>query len=198
MAPPADVKDGTDVLVVSDRSRFSGALANEEFKIGSYEVKDVDRKANSTESMGIGPWSKETKTTGFTFALMSQSKRLAGKCESEQTLQGVSGFSWGDLKIVCLCEGGSGKAQLQMTGDGRSLTLGDQVYRVSPIHAIEGGKTQSEPSGFRADGEGLLGAVEVNHPGQVWLKKDLDDAVKRDATCVFVGLMMYQPPRNDK
>jgi hypothetical protein len=201
MAPPADVAGASEVLIVSDRSRASGALVSEGFKVGGYEVTDVDRDWNSTSSVGIGPWSKETKTTGFAYALQSKGKKLTGKCASEKKSQGIFAmggtFSWGDLQVACTCEGESGKAELLMTKDGRSLKLGGREYKVEPINSLEGGGTQSEPSGFRADADELLGAVEVQHPGQIWLKKGLDDTVKEQASCVFVGLMLYQPPKDD-
>lgn len=195
MAPPSDIAAASEVLVVSDRSRASGALANEGFKLGSYEVVDVDRKWTSTDSTGIGPWSKETKTTGFSYALMSKGgKKLPGKCSSESSAQGLRGFSWGSIKIACTCEGEAGKAELLMIDDDRGLKLGGKDYKVQPINAVAGGGTQSNPTGFRADAEEPLGAVEVLHPGQVWLRKGLDDATRDSAVCAFVGLMLYKAP----
>jgi hypothetical protein len=188
----------SEVLVVSDRSRASGAFVNEGFKIGSYEVADVDRDWNSTKSVGIGPWSKETKTTGFAYALVAKGKKLAGKCSSESQAQAIGGFSWGSLKIACQCEGEGAKAEVLMTNEGRTLKAGGKDYKITPINAIEGGRTQSEPSGFRADADQMLGAVEVNHPGQVWLAKGLDEPTREQVTCVFVGMMLYQPPRDNK
>jgi hypothetical protein len=63
-----------------------------------------------------------------------------------------------------------------------------------PINALEGGKTQAKAAGFRADADQTLGAVEVVHPGQIWLKKSLDDATRDQAACGFVGLMLYKEP----
>jgi len=201
MAPPADVAGASEILTVSDRSRASGALVNESFKLGSYDVADVNRDWDSKSSTGVGPWSKESKTTGFAFALKGQGKQLKGKCESEQKSNSILGLgggaiSWGDLKIACMCEGEGAKSELVMTNDARTLKLGDKKYKVQPIHDLEGGKTQSEPSGFRADSDGLLGAVEVQYPGQIWLKRGLDDATKMQASCIFAGLMLYQPPKD--
>ena len=196
MAAPSDVANASEVLTVSNRSRASGAFVNEGFKLGSYDVVDVDRKWNSGDSVGIGPWSKETKTTGYSYALSSNGKKLPGKCSSESSSQGFGGFSWGSVKIACTCEGEAGKAELVMVDEGRTLKLGDKEYKVQPINAIEGGGTQSNPTGFRADAEEPLGAVEVVHPGQVWLKKGLDDASREKTACAFVGLMLYKAPNN--
>jgi len=194
MAPPADIAGASEILTVSDRSRASGSFVNEGFKLGNYEVVDVDRKWNSSSGGGVGPWSKETKTTGFSFALASGGKKLPGKCSSVTSTQGIGGFNWGKVRIACECEGDGGKVELVMTDTGRSMKVGDKEYKVEPINAVEGGGKQSDPSGFRADGDEPLGAVEINHPGQVWLKKGLDDATRSKATCAFVGLMLYKAP----
>jgi hypothetical protein len=194
MAAPADIAGASEVLTVSDRSRASGSFVNEGFKLGNYEVVDVDRKWNSTQSSGVGPWSKETKTTGFSFALAAGGKKLPGKCSSVTKSQGLGGFSWGSLRIACTCEGEAGKAEVVMTDTGRTMKVGDKEYKVEPINTVEGGGTQSNPTGFRADGDEPLGAVEVVHPGQVWLKKGLDDGTRTATSCAFVGLMLYKPP----
>jgi hypothetical protein len=194
MAPPSDIAGASEVLAVSDRSRASGSFVNEGFKLGNYEVVDVDRKWNSNSSTGVGPWSKETKTTGFSYVLASGGKKLPGKCSSVTSSQGVGGFSWGHVKIACACDGEAGKAELVMSDTGRTMKVGDKEYKVEPINAVQGGGTQSDPTGFRADGDEPLGAVEVGHPGQVWLKKGLDDATRANTTCAFVGLMLYKAP----
>jgi hypothetical protein len=194
MAAPADIASASEVLTVTDRSRASGSFVNEGFKLGNYEVVDVDRKWTSTGSSGVGPWSKETKTTGFSYVLASGGKKLPGKCSSVTTSQGIGGFSWGKVKIACGCDGEAGKAELVLTDAGRTLKVGDKEYKVVPINSVEGGGTQSDPTGFRADGDEPLGAVEVVHPGQIWLKKGLDDATRATATCTFVGLMLYKAP----
>jgi len=194
MAAPADIASASEVLAVSDRSRASGSFVNEGFKLGNYQVVDVDRKWTSTDSGGIGPWSKETKTTGFSYALAAGGKKLPGKCSSVTKSQGFGGFNWGSVRIACTCDGEAGKAELVMTDAGRTMKVGDKEYKVEPINAVEGGGTQSSPTGFRADGEEPLGAVDVGHPGQVWLKKGLDDATRTKTTCAFVGLMLYKAP----
>ncbi len=44
----------------------------------------------------------------------------------------------------------------------------------------------------------MLGAIEVTYPGRVWLNKELSDQAKGQASCLFVGLMLYQPPSQDR
>ena len=194
MAAPADIAGASEVLTVSDRSRASGAFVNEGFKLGDHEVVDVNRKWTSGESTGVGPWSKETKTTGFSYALAKGGKKLPGKCSSTQSSHSVGGFSWGGTQIACVCEGEAGKSEILMTDESQTLKVSGKEYKLQAINAVEGGGTQSKPTGFRADAEEPLGAVEVVHPGQVWLKRGLDDATRDLTTCGFVGLMLYKEP----
>jgi hypothetical protein len=42
MEPPSDIAGASEVLTVSDRSRWSGSFVNEGFKLGTYEIVDVD------------------------------------------------------------------------------------------------------------------------------------------------------------
>jgi hypothetical protein len=194
MAAPSDIASASEVLTVSDRSQWSGSFVNEGFKLGNYEVVDVDRKWTSTGGIGIGPWSKDTRTTGFSYVLAAGGKKLPGKCSSVETSQSVGGFSWGHVKIACACDGDTGRAELLITDGARTMKVGDKEYTVAAIDKVEGGGTLFNPTGFRADGDGPLGAVEVVYPGQVWLKKGLDDATRDKTTCAFVGLMLYKPP----
>jgi hypothetical protein len=197
MAAPADIASASEVLTVSNRSRASGAFVNEGFKLGTYDVVDVNRKWTSGESTGVGPWSKETKTTGFSYVLAAGDRKLAGKCSSTSSSHSVGGFSWGGTQIACACEGAAGKAEILMTDESQTLKVGGKDYKLQPVNAVEGGGTQSKPTGFRADAEEPLGAVEVVHPGQVWLKKGLDDATRDQTACAFVGLMLYKEPSGD-
>jgi hypothetical protein len=194
MAAPADIAGASEVLTVSDRSRASGAFVNEGFKLGNYEVVDVNRKWTSTDSTGVGPWSKETKTYGFSYALAKGGKKLPGKCSSTESSHSIGGFSWGGAQTACVCEGDGGKAEILMTDESQTMKVGGKEYKIQPINALEGGGKQSKPAGFRADGEEPLGAVEVVHPGQIWLKKGLDNATRDQTTCAFVGLMLYKEP----
>ncbi len=201
MAPPADVAGSSDVLAVSDRSRASGAFVNEGFKLGPYTIADVDRKWDSSSGVSVGPWGKETKTTGFSFTLAGGDTKLKGKCESElkkQSILGLGGsFDWGSTTIACSCEGGANKASLVLSKDQNKITVGGTDYPVQQIHSVQGGSDQSTPTGFRADSDGPVGAVEVLYPGQVWLKKGLDEPTRGDVSCLFTGLMLYKPPSDN-
>lgn len=201
MAPPADVAGSSDVLAVSDRSRASGAFVNEGFKLGPYTVADVDRKWDSSSGVSVGPWGKETKTTGFSFTLAGGETKLKGKCESElkkQSILGLGGsFDWGSTTIACSCAGSAGTASLVLSKDKNQITLGSTDYPIQQIHSVQGGGDQSTPTGFRADADGPVGAVEVLYPGQVWLKKGLDEPTRGGVSCLFTGLMLYKPPSDN-
>jgi hypothetical protein len=201
MAAPTDVASSSDVLPVSDRSHASGAFVNEGFKLGPYTIADVDRKWNSSSSVGIGPWGKESKTTGFSFTLAGSDAKLKGKCESvlqQQHVLALGGsIDWGSTTIACSCEGGADKASLVLSKDANKLMIGGSTYPIQQIHSVVGGSDQSTPSGFRADSEGPLGAVEVLYPGQVWLKKGLDEPTRSNVSCLFTGLMLYKPPSDN-
>lgn len=202
MAPPADVASSSDVLLVSERSAASGALVNEGFKLGPYTIADVDRKWNSSSSLSFGPWGKETKTTGFSFTLAGGETKLKAKCESVLLKQSVMSFGggsvdWGSTTIACSCEGAAGSASLVLSKEANKATIGSTSYPLQPIHSVAGGSDQSTPTGFRADSEGPVGAVEVLHPGQVWLKKGLDESTRGNLSCLFTGLMLYKPPSDN-
>jgi hypothetical protein len=198
MAAPADVSGSSDVLAVTDRSHASGSFVNEGFKLGPYAISDVDRKWDSSSGLSVGPWGKETKTTGFSFTLAGGDTKLKGKCESElktQRILGLGGsFDWGSTTIACSCEGGADKASLVLSKDASKLSIGSTDYLIKQIHSVQGGSDQNAPSGFRADSDAPLGAVEVLYPGQVWLKKDLDEPTRSNVSCLFTGLMLYKPP----
>jgi hypothetical protein len=53
-------------------------------------------------------------------------------------------------------------------------------------------------AGFRADLDGRpLGAVEVLHPGRIWLSRSLDDTERRQLGCLFAALMLYDDHHYD-
>ena len=45
-------------------------------------------------------------------------------------------------------------------------------------------------------GPAAVGAVEVLHPGRIWLARALDNDGRSDLACLFAGLMLYKPPRD--
>jgi hypothetical protein len=74
------------------------------------------------------------------------------------------------------------------------VTTSTGGHRVTSVHELEGGSNQNEPSGYRVDGRGVMGAVDVTAPGRVWFGKSVGDVERHELACVFVGLMLYEPP----
>ena len=198
MAPPADVVAASEPLVVTDRSRSSGALANESFKLGPYQVSGVDRDWDKGSKTGVGPWSKETQTTGYRYKLKGEATDLAGVCKSEAQRQSVVAMggryarAWSMLG--CHCEGPSGVADLVLSSQGDRLDIDGVTYGVQPVFDTADGNRLLVPTGFRIDHNGPMAAVEIMHPGQVWLSRDLPQAARGRMACVLTGLMLYESP----
>jgi hypothetical protein len=200
MVPPGDVAKSSDVLQVQDRSSMSGALADESFKLGEYSVTDVDRDWDSSSGSSFGGFGDKTKTTGYQFKLKGGKEDLSGQCASEtkekSVFAGGGAVSWGSVRISCACHGSGEGAEIVLAKAGNKMTFDGKTYKVSPVNTTEDGES-SDPSGFRVDGDGPLGAVEVVHPGQVWLEKGLEEPVRSHAACLFAGLMLYKPPSDN-
>ena len=69
MAVPKDIGSASDEIVISERSGMSGMLADESFKIGAYQVTDVNRKWTSSSGSSIAGFSSDSTTGGYSFGL---------------------------------------------------------------------------------------------------------------------------------
>jgi hypothetical protein len=202
MQVPHDVAGRSEVLDATDRSRMSGALADESFQLGPYAVKDVDRKWDSSSGVGIGSVSHSKSQGGYTYKFEGRGAKLSGHCvtEDKETSIGLSSstsMEFNFAKLACTCNGGPKLAHVEVTNQNDNLagpmntSTGD--YQIKSINQTEGGHSMGSPMGYRMDGEGGLGAAEVVHPGRVWLDKKLGDMEKAEVACIFVGLMLYKP-----
>lgn len=199
MAVPPGVAKSSEVLEVTDRSGWSGSLTDESFKLGRYAVKDVDRDWDSSSGFSVGPFADEKATAGFEYRLAGGGPTLKGSCASETKekswdLTTSSEISWAKTTVACSCEGGGDAATLTWSEKTAELTVSGTTYELEPIYTTESGGSVSDPVGFSARAGGYLGAVEVSRPGRVWLDKGLDAATKAKASCLFAGLILYQPP----
>lgn len=214
MMPPGDLAGRAELLEVTDRSSWSGSLVDEGFKLGPYQVSEVDRDWDSSSGYGAGPWSKETKTTGFTYQFEGKGSKLRGTCASETWEQGVLGISWGDTTVACRCEGG-GEASLVLSPESNQLDLAGKKYEVQRVYETDNGQKNHDPVGFRVDGatgpreatgaseatgadSAPLGAVDVLRPGRAWVAQATDANVEAQVSCIFAGLLLYQPPKKEK
>jgi hypothetical protein len=209
MLPPKDVSEGAKVLEVVDRSRASGALVDESFKLGSYQVKDVDRDWNTTKKSSGFFVSKTTTTTGYTFKLLAGKDTWEGACGMTGTSKGVGnsrdGVQWGSDELSCECKRGNDSASVSLKADQADakhrvegdLTFGETKYDVHVVNDSEGSNFTNKPAGFRFDSSaGAVAAVEMLHPGRVWLTPHLPETQYAGISCISAGLMLYQPPSN--
>lgn len=204
MAVPEGVAKTSEVLEVSDRSSWSGSLADESFKLGRYAIQNVDRDWDSSSGFSVGPFANEKATAGFEYQLAGGGPTLKGSCASETReksweLSPTSEISWSKTTVACSCEGAGDAATLTWSEKTSELTVSRTTYELEPIYTTDGGGSTSDPVGFSARAGTYLGAVEVSRPGRVWLDKGLDPTTKAKASCLFAGLLLYQPPttKND-
>jgi hypothetical protein len=205
MVVPADVAGGADEVPVQGRSQASGMFVNEDFKIGPYDVAHVSRGAKSSSKFSVLGATQGSSETGYSFDLAQGSDTLHGECVAETSEGGVSLGSFSAIKrmakLGCACGNDATPAAsvvMQATSSsdyGGTLKAHDASYDVKAINDREGGMSAGGPAGYRVDGQGVTAAVDVLGPGRIWLAKGLDDAQRKDVTCVLAGLLLYQPPK---
>jgi hypothetical protein len=207
MALPSDVAQVSEQLPIADRSSWSGALADESFKLGPYAVNNVDRKWNSTNSSSLFGDRMSKTTGGYAFELAGQGVTLAGNCATEARERDTNlgnGLSFGATigKLGCACADNAGNADLVLESSAEQhyegmLKTSAGEYHVSSINEREGGSSSYDPTGYRVDGgDGPKGAVDVLGTGRVWVSKALEARPRAEVACVFAGLLLYQPPRD--
>lgn len=201
MALPGDFTGHTQVLVARDRSRGSGVLVNETFQLGPYGVGEVKRDWSSTDEATSGEVTTRDTEGGYSYAMRGGELRIEGRCNGRSgSAEADLGRGWSlssnfHARLECEC---GPVASLKLEHDGESfvgtLTHRSRVYDLRAITALEGGSAQTEPAGYRVDGDEPLAAVEVQHPGRVWLKPDVDEPARGELTCLLAGLMLYPLP----
>ncbi len=211
MVVPSDISAASDVIAASERSMWSGSMADETFTLGEYKVTSVDRDWDSSQSETISISKLDLKSGstegGYDYQFKTPSGQLKGKCTSEISAEsaGMSGFKVEKRvsKLNCACSNDSNeiaKVALQAknldnyTG---TLTTHGNSYQVLSIKEVQGALS-SGASGYRVDGGtngGPIGAVEVLKPGRIWLGHNLKQSEKSALACTFTGLMLYLPPQ---
>ena len=107
MVVPADIKS-LDTLQVAGRSSWSGALADESFKLGPYGIEEVDRNWDHSSQVSIFSFSSDKTEGGYAFDFQDGSAPLKGQCTTEAKKAGVDllgGVSFEDrvAKLGCRC-----------------------------------------------------------------------------------------------
>jgi hypothetical protein len=198
MAVPKEVGTASDEIVIADRSSMSGALVDESFKMGPYQVTNVDRKWTSSSG---GFFGSETKA-GYAFALKAPEGAYKGACASivDETSVGMFGGTFSSQKYNVKCEcAGAAQATFEMKSDTTSqyrgkVTARNTSFDIEGIYNDEKGSSSSNAIGYYVHGGDAVGAVEVVGKGRVWLAKSLDPGTRADVACLFAGLLLHKPP----
>ena len=201
MTAPADVVEASEQLPISDRSSWSGALADESFGIGPYQVVEVNRDWSDGRGWSMLGLSSDSIAGGYSFGLEGDGSVTKGACAteaSEKSLDLRSGVSVGrqTAKLACTC-GNDSTVLLQITPDGTyggRLQTSEGNYQIEAIYEREGIWSDGNPSGYRVDGDAAVGAVDVLRPGRVWMGRAIEPGERKQLACIFAGLMLYQPP----
>jgi hypothetical protein len=214
MVPPADVAAESDVFEATDRSTASGFLVDESFVLGPYRVAEVDRQWTSARrSGGRSPGDEasfahfsEAAENGYSFRFGDGEEALAAQCAVTTLKSGVEFGKDGSIssktsRLMCVCGTPDASVKLELenasgTPTGR-LTLPRGTLALTVVREINGPVPMTK-AGFRADLDGRpLGAVEVLHPGRIWLSRSLDDTERRQLGCLFAALMLYDDHHYD-
>ena len=208
MAAPADLNQGMDELPVEGRSMASGMLVNEDFKIAPYQVANVSRGAKHSSKFSVFGAFKAGSESGYSFDFKSGDKSVHGECVSEA---GEKGFAVGGTSISkqtarlgCACGNEAAPsasvvmaAETGGNGYGGMLKAHADSFQLKAIYEREGATlSDGTPAGYRVDGKGIVGAVDVMGKGRVWVQKSLSQDQRVDLACVFAGLLLYKPPKD--
>jgi hypothetical protein len=205
MTVPPEVAQSSDVVLATERSSMSGSLVDESFKLGQLAVSDVDRKWDSGSTHSMFGFASDRTEGGYSYKVRGKGVDLSGGCVTEKSLKSQSlGGGWSVsnsfAKLGCSCSGGEAPTRVVVSAgnDGKyggELNIHDQTYRVTAIDEAEGMISNGQPTGYRVDGDTARGAVEVLKPGRVWFAKDMPPSERSELACLYVGLMLYLPPR---
>ncbi len=212
MAVPPDVAAGADAVQVTERSRFSGALANEGFNLASSRVESVDRNWDSSRSLGIGPYQSAKTEGGYSYVWVAPGGRWEGVCASIAERQDVGmafgvTFSETSNRLGCTCKSGERYASLALGRKGMDEYIGQvtssggESWVVLGLRELDSGYRDVKPAGYRLDRDAptadspgkLVAAVEVLFPGRIWFARGLSEAAKEEAGCLLAGLLLYSP-----
>lgn len=208
MIVPPDVAEKGELIAVTDRSNSSGMLADESFVLGEYRVQKVDRSVITGEREKISrplvpdSWPERQEERykyedrrHFSFELRSATDTLAAQCQQR---------AWGVVEetanahLSCRC-GSDASFEIERTSTASgALTLTGARFPLAPLYGTEGGGGETfqmlvrgnAASGYRVDGEALLGAVEVLHPGRIWLGRGISPQARQQLSCLFAGLLL--------
>lgn len=202
MVAPKDIASGARVLEVKERSSASGSFVDESFRLGDYQIADVDRDATSKKSSGGAGMSSDSAKTSYQYKLKAKGDTWIGSCYSvarDKSSGSISISLSRQLMCECVAEKRDERASARVGGQSENeageLKLAGEKYSLSPVEETDKTSFAAGPAGYRVDaGDKPLAAVEVIRPGRVWLDKDLSEDDAAPLSCVLAGLMLYQAP----
>jgi hypothetical protein len=76
------------------------------------------------------------------------------------------------------------------------LSLGDIKYQLVGDKQLEGNKTSIGPAGYRFEGDGSspVSAVDITHPGRVWLHESLSPEDRAAVGCAAAAILLEPKP----
>ena len=205
MVPPAGL-DGAQVLETKDRKRASGMFVNESFQLGDFRVTDVNRKSVRNSGFTVARFNSTKTTTGYRYKFAKADKIWEGACAFNRQSKGLSlnvgDFSKSRFELACDCKDGAQEARLDLKSEGETLAgtlnAGGSAYAVTPVGETDKKTFGAGPAGYRVDDpDGPRGAVEVLHPGRMWLNGSLREEERAPTACLLAGLMLYVEPKED-
>jgi hypothetical protein len=208
IVPPAELVPKADVHAATDRSSMSGLMVDEAFVLGAYKVTEVDRDWMQHESSKTETFDGIHSTAGYVYTLVGGPAPVQGTCAWASGKGGVSimgvAVSKASNVLTCECVSDGESSVMRLTDGGTLEYAGEfmvdgEAMKVSPVSETEGTYMKKTPPGYRIDGEaGVLGAVEVIHPGRVWLDQGLGAEKKGTLSCAMTGLMLMWGAKEHK
>jgi hypothetical protein len=207
MVVPGDIA-GSEMIEVTERSSFSGALVDESFKLGPYDISDVDRDWKSTRTVDVLGFESSKTGSGYAFHFKHKGSDIEAGCFTESGTDSASlgmGISVSSTfaKLGCTCGGSDSEVKVVVGAKTDKEYTGELVtskgkYFITALYEAEGVLSNGDPTGYRVDGSSAIGAVEVLRPGRAYFTKGLDQQEHADLACLYAGLMLYEAPKDDK
>jgi hypothetical protein len=208
MATPPEVRSAEELRVDGLSMLHGGLFVKEDFTIGEYAVSHVERGASSQTRYPTLLGSARDEASGYSYRIAHGAEGLHGECwveASENKIQlGKMTLRQKAVKMGCACSApedpkDSPEASVVLEahyGDyGGALSVRGAPYRITAIYETQGGgRMPFTPAGYRVDADDFVGAVDILHPGHVWIDKGLDPSKRDDVACVFAGLLLYVLP----
>jgi len=181
-----------------ERPKGSSSIGKQQWKVGDYEIKDVNRKGQKSKGGSVGGYSSSKTKGGFTFTVVAPDGGKAEfECETKSTEKGSAlgggmslGWNWQSMK----CTGDAGTVTVdppENEGDPiGSIDASIGKLKMTALYELSNGKTQKKPAGYLfADADGKnVAAMDVNGQGVLHLGSEAQK--ENPPTVVGAGIAM--------